>query len=168
MFYLLYPRGTRLYRVYEIMKRNDERSPVAALFCQLRFVHTFPKPGFDHLKPRNPLRVSFSTLYRMCRPVPPSLKTTVCSCAAQSVRFSLPPQGTSRMASAHGGLIIYELLYDSCGAARSRASFATSPASGSGTEGHNGYSTLQRSNFRLSLVAFGFSPKLLYTHRVGA
>ena len=39
--------------------------------CQLCCVRTFPKPGFDHLKTRKPLRVSLYTWYRMCRQSPP-------------------------------------------------------------------------------------------------
>ena len=67
------------------------------------------------------------------------------------------------MASAHGGLTLYELLYDSCGEARSRASSITSPASG--TEGQIRVLVLYKgqTHFAWSLVAFGFSLKLLYT-----
>ena len=54
-------------------------------------------------------------------------------------------------------------IYDSCGAARSRASSVTSPASG--TEGQIRVLVLYKgqTHFAWSLVAFGFSPKLLYT-----
>eukprot|EP00964_Phaeocystis_antarctica_P020940 scaffold11587_cov56-Phaeocystis_antarctica.AAC.3 len=84
---------------------------------------------FDHLKTRNPFPSSVSAPGIVCvASLSPSLKTTICSCAAQSVRFSLPPQGTSRMAGAHGGSDhLRACIYDSCGAARSRASSVTSP-----------------------------------------
>ena len=82
---LCYSNETRFSKGYLLRTRTKlhgrgtpsrARPLVRDSSCQLRCVRTFPKPGFDHLKTRKPLRVSLYTWYRVS-PVSPSLKTTV-------------------------------------------------------------------------------------------
>ena len=110
---LCYSNETRSSKGYLLRTRSETKTSrprdslardllVRDSSCQLRFVRTFPKPGFDHLKTRNPLRsVSALCILSYVSPCLPLVKNNgmfVCG----AIRCSLPPQGTS-----HPGWLVH-------------------------------------------------------------